>query len=83
MALLQTRANTALPVMSDERTSLGLPDQQVRKLKSDTHPYNAHLTLSRSGCAVITDKNAFLFTDGRYFLQAEKELDQFVYIRTR
>lgn len=31
-----------------------------------------------SGCAVITLKDAFLFTDGRYFLQAEKELDQWV-----
>ncbi|EKM56519.1 uncharacterized protein PHACADRAFT_253690 [Phanerochaete carnosa HHB-10118-sp] len=29
-----------------------------------------------AGCAVITDKEAFLFTDGRYFLQAEKQLDQ-------
>ncbi|KIP01838.1 hypothetical protein PHLGIDRAFT_32417 [Phlebiopsis gigantea 11061_1 CR5-6] len=28
-----------------------------------------------AGCAVITIKDAFLFTDGRYFLQAEKQLD--------
>ncbi|KZT24163.1 Creatinase/aminopeptidase [Neolentinus lepideus HHB14362 ss-1] len=28
-----------------------------------------------AGCAVITTKDAYLFTDGRYFLQAEKELD--------
>jgi hypothetical protein len=28
------------------------------------------------GCAVVTLKDAFLFTDGRYFLQAEKQLDR-------
>jgi len=28
-----------------------------------------------SGCAVVTLKAAFLFTDGRYFLQAEKQID--------
>ncbi|GLB39134.1 putative peptidase M24B family protein [Lyophyllum shimeji] len=28
-----------------------------------------------AGCAVITLQDAFLFTDGRYFLQAEKQLD--------
>ncbi|KAG6909923.1 hypothetical protein DXG01_014443 [Tephrocybe rancida] len=29
-----------------------------------------------AGCAVVTLKDAFLFTDGRYFLQAGKQLDQ-------
>ncbi|KAJ7150899.1 putative Xaa-Pro aminopeptidase P [Mycena crocata] len=29
-----------------------------------------------AGCAVITPKDAFLFTDGRYFLQAEQQLDE-------
>ncbi|KAG6877769.1 hypothetical protein C0993_004144 [Termitomyces sp. T159_Od127] len=29
-----------------------------------------------AGCAVITSKEAFMFTDGRYFLQAVKEMDQ-------
>ena len=28
-----------------------------------------------SGTAVISETNAFLWTDGRYFLQAEKQLD--------
>ncbi|KAJ2913801.1 hypothetical protein MD484_g6610, partial [Candolleomyces efflorescens] len=28
-----------------------------------------------AGCAVVTADKAFLFTDGRYFLQAEKQLD--------
>ncbi|CCM01193.1 uncharacterized protein FIBRA_03241 [Fibroporia radiculosa] len=28
-----------------------------------------------AGCAVVTPDNAYLFTDGRYFLQAEKQLD--------
>ncbi|KAJ7245380.1 Creatinase/aminopeptidase [Mycena haematopus] len=29
-----------------------------------------------AGCAVITANQAFLFTDGRYFLQAEQQLDK-------
>lgn len=29
-----------------------------------------------AGCVVVTLDNAYLFTDGRYFLQAEKQLDQ-------
>ncbi|KIL60909.1 hypothetical protein M378DRAFT_193546 [Amanita muscaria Koide BX008] len=29
-----------------------------------------------AGCAVVTLDGAFLFTDGRYFLQAEKQLDK-------
>ncbi|KAJ7868631.1 peptidase M24, structural domain-containing protein [Mycena olivaceomarginata] len=29
-----------------------------------------------AGCAVITAEQAFLFTDGRYFLQAEQQLDK-------
>ncbi|KAI0765194.1 Creatinase/aminopeptidase [Fomes fomentarius] len=29
-----------------------------------------------AGTAVVTPQGAFLFTDGRYFLQAEKQLDQ-------
>ncbi|KDQ60006.1 hypothetical protein JAAARDRAFT_711428 [Jaapia argillacea MUCL 33604] len=29
-----------------------------------------------AGCAVITKDQAYLFTDGRYFLQAEKQLDK-------
>ncbi|KAF7323583.1 RNA helicase [Mycena kentingensis (nom. inval.)] len=29
-----------------------------------------------AGCAVVTEKEAYLFTDGRYFLQAEQQLDK-------
>jgi len=29
------------------------------------------------GCAIVTLEKAFLFTDGRYFLQAEKQLDEY------
>lgn len=32
--------------------------------------------MSLLGCAIITLNNAYLFTDGRYFLQAEKQLDK-------
>ncbi len=28
------------------------------------------------GCAIVTADNALLFTDGRYFLQAGKQLDE-------
>ncbi|KAH9948032.1 Creatinase/aminopeptidase [Amylocystis lapponica] len=29
-----------------------------------------------AGCAIVTTNDAFLFTDGRYFLQAEQQLDE-------
>ena len=29
-----------------------------------------------TGCAIVTLDKAFLFTDGRYFLQAENQLDE-------
>ncbi|GBE89160.1 Probable Xaa-Pro aminopeptidase [Sparassis crispa] len=29
-----------------------------------------------AGCAIVTSRDAFLFTDGRYFLQAEQQLDK-------
>lgn len=29
-----------------------------------------------AGCAVVTKEHAYLFTDGRYFLQAEQQLDK-------
>ncbi|KIJ15104.1 hypothetical protein PAXINDRAFT_12024 [Paxillus involutus ATCC 200175] len=32
-----------------------------------------------AGCAIITLQNAFLFTDGRYLLQAEQQLDNKAY----
>lgn len=33
-------------------------------------------SISSLGCAVVTLDKAFLFTDGRYFLQAGKQLDE-------
>lgn len=35
------------------------------------------------GCAVVTLQDAFLFTDGRYFLHAEQQLDKYVSDYTR
>jgi hypothetical protein len=35
------------------------------------------------GCAIITLDEAFLFTDGRYFLQAEKQLDRCLFLNDR
>ena len=32
------------------------------------------------GCAIVTLDKAYLFTDGRYFLQAANQLDQLVHI---
>ena len=34
------------------------------------------IELIASGCAIVTLDKAFLFTDGRYFLQAENQLDE-------
>jgi hypothetical protein len=31
-----------------------------------------------AGCAIVTPQDAFLFTDGRYFLQAGQQLDKSV-----
>jgi hypothetical protein len=35
------------------------------------------LTHAVTGLAVITHDEAYLFTDGRYFLQAEQQLDRY------
>lgn len=32
-----------------------------------------------SGCAIVTDTGAYLFTDGRYFLQASQQLDKYAH----
>jgi Xaa-Pro aminopeptidase len=37
-----------------------------------------HLCYGLVGCAIVTLTEAFLFTDGRYFLQAEQQLDSYV-----
>lgn len=36
------------------------------------------IRIGSSGCAIVTSTEAFLFTDGRYFLQAEQQLDSYV-----
>jgi len=36
------------------------------------------LTTYDIGCAIVTLDKAYLFTDGRYFLQAGKQLDEYV-----
>jgi hypothetical protein len=38
--------------------------------------YGPYSNIKPPGCAIVTNKEAFLFTDGRYFLQAEKQLDK-------
>ena len=37
-------------------------------------PHSSWMVL---GCAIVTIEEAFLFTDGRYFLQAERQLDEY------
>ena len=58
--------------MPDFRESMCLFD-------CETSIYLSILDITQStlfpGTAIVTEKNALLWTDGRYFLQAEKELD--------
>lgn len=74
------RANTSRIAISAVRTSLGSRDLLVRSsvfleigMFDDGNMCDGGL-----GVAVVTLKDAFLFTDGRYFLQAEKQLDSCV-----
>ncbi|KII91342.1 hypothetical protein PLICRDRAFT_38090 [Plicaturopsis crispa FD-325 SS-3] len=55
------------------------------KINQDSSEYLAHSDERRAwisgfdgsaGCAIVTLKDAYLFTDGRYFLQAEQQLDE-------
>jgi Xaa-Pro aminopeptidase len=41
-----------------------------------TFSKTGYSSLHCAGCAIITLNKAFLFTDGRYFLQAEQQLDE-------
>jgi hypothetical protein len=60
------RVNILLPVMPEEPTFQDLMDLLVK-----------HWLLNPvKGLAVITQQQAALWTDGRYFLQASKQLDQ-------
>jgi hypothetical protein len=46
----------------------------INKITRITAIYDTHI--HNTGCAVVTHTDAFMFTDGRYFLQAEQQLDK-------
>lgn len=48
-------------------------DQQVNDIPSQL--ISSYFDLSIIGTAIITEDEAALWTDGRYFLQADKQLD--------
>ncbi|EGO03418.1 hypothetical protein SERLA73DRAFT_174889 [Serpula lacrymans var. lacrymans S7.3] len=72
------------------RELMRLPENSVKAFvvpSEDQHSseYLAHCDERRAfisgfngsaGCAIVTLKDAYLFTDGRYFLQAEQQLDK-------
>jgi len=71
---IQTQANTLLTAIRDALSSRALAVPLVR-LRPQVVISVADVT---PGCAVVTLTNAYLFTDGRYFLQAEQQLDKCV-----
>jgi len=75
---VQIPASTWRTAINDERSSLDSMGLLVRLFRS--YRISAYLLV---GCAIVTLDKAFLFTDGRYFLQAEKQLDQLAYISFR
>ena len=65
--------------MRGEPTSLGLLDLLVHLLRALFMQFLVFTTVTiLPGCAIVTPQDAYLFTDGRYFLQASKQLDQYV-----
>lgn len=69
----QILVNIRQNVTNDGLLSQALPDLQVtRCFGSDSLLQRTH---SSAGCAIVTTTKAYLFTDGRYHLQASQELD--------
>ncbi len=71
----QTRASTSRNAINDAPSSRGLMVPRVRQKLYQRH-LEHHSNPFVSGCAIVTLDAAYLFTDGRYFLQAEKQLDK-------
>lgn len=65
-------ANTLHHAMSDE---LGFPDSMDLLVRLNLSILSLSFSLS-IGCAIITKEKAFMFTDGRYFLQAGQQMDE-------
>ena len=63
-------------VISEELSFRVSTAQQVYLQHWTAFLFGSVLTGIVPGCAVVTLDKAFLFTDGRYFLQAENQLDE-------
>ncbi len=63
--------------MSVARSYLDLRD--LRVCRTSCKLLHHLVLILHLGCAIVTSDDAYLFTDGRYFLQAEKQLDQEVH----
>jgi hypothetical protein len=68
-------ANTSLGAMKEGRSS---QDLMVLLVRTIIGCLEFIIELSILGCAVVMKDEALLFTDGRYFLQAESQLDKSV-----
>ena len=68
----QIPANILPTATNVEHSSRDSVDPQVL-LFSHTPLYSSQLGV---GCVVVTKEHAYLFTDGRYFLQAGQQLDE-------
>ncbi|KAG1887630.1 peptidase M24, structural domain-containing protein [Suillus subluteus] len=89
MDAIKTRTVDTTERLAKLRELLKKPDNNVKVFivpSEDQHfsEYPAHSDERRAfisgfngsaGCAIITLRDAFLFTDGRYFLQASEQLD--------
>ncbi|KAG2127897.1 peptidase M24, structural domain-containing protein [Suillus bovinus] len=89
MAAIKTRTVNTTERLAKLRELLKKPENNVKAFivpSEDQHfsEYPAHSDERRAfisgfngsaGCAIITLRDAFLFTDGRYFLQASQQLD--------
>lgn len=71
--LSQIPANTSQTVMPVGLTYLVLLAPQVCSTPPRT---SSSADLFPLGCAVITRTEAFMFTDGRYFLQAAEQMGE-------
>ncbi|KAG1748032.1 peptidase M24, structural domain-containing protein [Suillus occidentalis] len=92
MGVIGTRTVNTTERLAKLRELLKKPENNVKAFfvpSEDQHfsEYPAHSDERRAfisgfngsaGCAIITLRDAFLFTDGRYFLQASQQLDRYL-----
>lgn len=69
----RTEADALLRISSNRHGYLDLPVVQVRRHRRNAFVHDSHSCVC-SGTAVVLEKEAWLFTDGRYHQQASKEL---------